>query len=325
MMYGFINLRYTAIKFPITYQNIMAHQSPWKRSFRFLWPVAFFAFAMASPLAFEASVVSWESEQEAKRQFIRQLRKSMGLNQDNLSVHNQTEVETESFGQLINENLYLGQYIIKTTEMRFNYFYVLIFKTIATFTITILIPFLLLAYYNLQIIRVLKHRARLRDRPANQSEASRTAKQEEARRAKVILYALTPLFACCHIPTFILGVHDCYNLDKLKMSIEHGCLSTPFWAMVVSSLSYLSVTLYSSLCCTLYCVCSHDFRTVLMKKIKDWRQRYFSRTQDVGVQHSLPQTGATSVPDENFAEGLELMEAGSLEANEGREAPLQNV
>ena len=62
----------------------------------------------------------------------------------------------------------LEHYELTPSDLRFNEHYVLYYKNIANFLLTMIFPFTLLAFYNFRIISVLRRRRRLTNRPLQQ-------------------------------------------------------------------------------------------------------------------------------------------------------------
>lgn len=149
------------------------------------------------------------------------------------------------------------------SKLRFNQHYVLLYKSLANFVLTMILPFGLLVFYNWRIISVLRRRRRLTNRPL-QSQNSRSVqlKAEEARKSYV-LFAITFMFIVCHSVRFILGIHECLSVQEYQEGVRNHCNPSPLWVLILQSVSNLLLTLNSSLCSMLYCLTSRDFQNEL--------------------------------------------------------------
>ena len=189
---------------------------------------------------------------------------------------------------------------LSPTTLRFNEHYVLLYKNVANFLLTMVVPFTLLVFYNCRIIGVLRRRQRLINRPI-QAPNSRSSqlKVQEARKSYVLL-AITVLFMTCHSVRFVLGIHECYSVRDYQAGVRNHCNPSPLWVLVLQSVSNLLLTLNSSLCSILYCLTSRDFQNELKthyawlkEQVSPSEERHIAQLVELELQRGSSTGGAS--------------------------------
>ena len=86
----------------------------------------------------------------------------------------------------------------------------------------------------------------------------------------------------CHIPRFLINLHEFFILDFLRKSLapvkdgQKVCATFPIWALAVTSISQCLLTLNSSSNFYIYCFTSPTFRNVLRRWILQFRNFFSS-------------------------------------------------
>ena len=158
--------------------------------------------------------------------------------------------------------------VVSLADLRLNPNYVLWYKNVATTVFTLMLPLLLLCFWNFKTFSVMKRRSRLRNRPLSNAGGSerRTdeqsaddinpfipnvlnrksyqAKAEEARKARV-LFVIVVLFFICNIPRIVINLEESYGVIVAAYNKEE-CYSIPFWALILNCFSQLLITINAS-------------------------------------------------------------------------------
>ena len=180
---------------------------------------------------------------------------------------------------------------VSPSTVRFNYYYVILYRNIATFTLTIVMPFALLVYYNYQVMSVIRRRRRMRNRP-NVTPTSRSAilKAKETQRSYV-MFSMTLFFIICHSMRFVLRITECFNVEDYQEGLTNNCDPSPFWFLVVESVSNFLLVLNSSICSTIYCLTCSDFRKMALNEFGRFKKKF----EMSGSINSSSSTSSTNV------------------------------
>ena len=182
-------------------------------------------------------------------------------------------------------------------DLRLNPHYVMWYKNLATMVVTLLIPLILLGFWNFKTFSVMQRRSRLKNRPLNNIEDTHDrstvsiegnpfipplnnrsaiqAKADEARKAKV-LFAIVFLFLVCNIPRIILNLEESFNVFSKNYYLilyrdnkgKKPCYSTPYWTLILNCFSQLLVTINASICSVVYCIMCSLFRSEMVDTMK---------------------------------------------------------
>lgn len=163
------------------------------------------------------------------------------------------------------------------------------YKNVATTMVTLILPLTLLFFWNSRTSEVMKRRSRLRNRPQTsrqlsdenpfiqgQVRASTQAKNEEARKAKV-LFAIVFMFFACNIPRIILNLEESYNVFSKNYNMimnsddedDVPCYSAPYWTLMLNCFSQFLIVVNASVCSLVYCVMDRIFRSKVMNLLAD--------------------------------------------------------
>lgn len=91
----------------------------------------------------------------------------------------------------------------------------------------------------------MQRRLRLKNRPQQLESKANLAKEEEAKKAK-ILFAIVILFSVCNIPRIVLNFEETYSYWTHKALQQQGspeCNAVPLWALMLNILSQLLLTI----------------------------------------------------------------------------------
>ena len=149
------------------------------------------------------------------------------------------------------------------TPLRLNDHYVIWYKNVASCVVTVLVPFVLLVFWNWNTWQVIQRRQRNRHRPTIHLKAA-VAKEEEAKKAK-ILFVIVILFLACNALRLILNLQEMVTMHVYQAAFKLGCNPVPFWAMVTNTVSKFLLTLNAALGVPVYCVMSRDFRRQFLR------------------------------------------------------------
>lgn len=149
------------------------------------------------------------------------------------------------------------------TPLRLNDHYVIWYKNVASCLVTVVVPFVLLVFWNWNTWKVIQRRQRNRHRPTLHLKAA-VAKEEEAKKAK-ILFVIVILFLACNTLRLVLNVQEMATMHVYRAAFDLGCNPVPFWVMVTNTVSKFLLTLNAALGVPVYCVMSRDFRRQFLR------------------------------------------------------------
>eukprot|EP00095_Tigriopus_kingsejongensis_P007774 snap_masked-scaffold154_size301342-processed-gene-2.15 protein:Tk07774 transcript:snap_masked-scaffold154_size301342-processed-gene-2.15-mRNA-1 annotation:"GJ15814" len=264
--------RYMAVRCPVKYHNDNSGLNPWRRAVTLGLPVVLFSSIFIIPVFFEASLETKlvKLQEHEAAHFNSQLELDSDPDMSYDAVDN-SPLKIDHNYSLFWLSLFPPEprftnvtiHELTPSGLRFNQHYVLLYKSLANFLLTMILPFSLLVFYNWRIISVLRRRRRLTNRPLQaQNSRSVQLKAEEARKSYV-LFAITFMFIVCHSVRFILGIHECLSVQEYQEGVRNHCNPSPLWVLILQSVSNLLLTLNSSLCSILYCLTSRDFQNEL--------------------------------------------------------------
>jgi hypothetical protein len=151
----------------------------------------------------------------------------------------------------------------RPTKLREDPDYILWYINIANLTITCVVPFVLLSFFNCKIYKSLKKR--LLRRASMVSQSSHDTRNKEIRQT-FVLFAIVALFVICHALRVILNVEELSNVGKsYQQRLEKRCVN--FWAVVVTPLSTILLQINSSSSFFIYCFFDPIYRDLLKSSI----------------------------------------------------------
>ena len=237
-------LRHNAIKNPLSY-TVRARQetsgSP-GNEIRYIFPVMLGAVVFYSPKFFEFKII----------QTFDKCVNSSGINKSEVI-----------------DNCTYKDYHINETSIRQNKDFILWYLNIFNHIITILIPFILLVYFNVGIYKGMKKfkRRRPSSRKKSKSKESTTkclpSNPNDNNEQSIIIFGLVIAFISCHILRVILNVQEMINFEWKFKEIAAGCFGVRFWAMFLIPISEFLLLTNSSANFFIYYFFHKDFRSLL--------------------------------------------------------------
>ena len=215
------------------------------------------------------------------------------------------EVKMGSYTQNIYQNDILtgtrNISIAVPSDLRKNKVYVIAWVNVAKLIVHGIIPFVSLSILNYRIYSGMIRRKPFEGSQRSQiqksiKEANRNQntnenlKQENSvsqrkaneRKQAIVLFIIIFMHLICHIPRFLINLHEFFILDYLRETlapvkdVQKLCASFPIWALAVTSISQCLLTLNSSSNFYIYCFTSPTFRNVLRRWVLQFRNFFLS-------------------------------------------------
>jgi hypothetical protein len=157
--------------------------------------------------------------------------------------------------------------IIRLSSWRTNYFYVLLYRTIADILITGIIPVICLSYFNYKILKGKKSFIQRRStivRVPKENPNSRTnlSTNHEISQA-ITLFAIVILLVLCHLLRIIMRISEWANYSTEMEEMEKGCHKEPYWLTILTPFSECLVRLNSSINFFIYWIWNEQFRKIV--------------------------------------------------------------
>ena len=270
--------RYRAVCNPVEYHINTQGTNPWKKmSISYVLPVVVVSSLFSIPKFFEVKMVAY----------------TQNIYQNNILTG------TRNIS------------IAVPSDLRKNKVYVIAWVNIAKLIVHGIIPFVSLTILNYRIYCGMIRRnpfdvgqrsqIQKRIKEANRNQNTKKAlKQENSvsqrkaneRKQAIVLFIIIFMHLICHIPRFLINLHEFFNLDFLIETLapvkdgQKVCASFPIWALAVTSISQCLLTLNSSSNFYIYCFTSPTFRNVLQRWILQFRN-FFSSICPMFTQQSL--------------------------------------
>ena len=171
------------------------------------------------------------------------------------------------------------RYYISETLMRRNKKYILWYLNVLNHIVTIIIPFILLVYFNLSIYKEMKifirrrpsSRRKIKNKEAtNSSNESKSNKslQPDKNEQSVIILSLVLMFLSCHLLRVVLNIQESVYFEWKFAELEKGCAGVKFWAMILVPFSEFMLLANSSGNFFIYYLFQKDFRNEIRIKLK---------------------------------------------------------
>ena len=259
--------RYRAVCNPVKYHINTQGTNPWKKMIiSYALPVVVFSLLFSMPKFFEVKMGGY----------------SQNIYQDNILTG------TRNIS------------IAVPSDLRKNKVYVIAWINVAKLIVHGIIPFVSLTILNYGI-----YSGMIRQRPgdggqssqirknieeANENQNTKEALKQERevqrkaneRKHAIVLFIIVFMHLICHIPRFLINLHEFFILDFLRETLapvkdgQKVCASFPIWALAVTSISQCLLTLNSSSNFYIYCFTSPTFRNVLQRWILQFRNFFSS-------------------------------------------------
>ena len=170
-------------------------------------------------------------------------------------------------------------YYISETLVRRNKKYIFWYLNVLNHFVTIIIPFVLLVYFNLGIYKEMKtfirrrpsSRRKVRNRKEeNSSTASKSLKtlEPDKNEQSVIILSLVLMFLSCHLLRVVLNIQESVFYEWKFAELEKGCAGVKFWAMILVPFSEFMLLANSSANFFIYYLFQKDFRNEIRTKFK---------------------------------------------------------
>ena len=184
-------------------------------------------------------------------------------------------------------------YFINETLMRRNKRYILWYLNILNHILTIIIPFILLLYFNLGIYKEMKtfirrrpsSRRKIKDkRSKNTSNTSKSMRleQPDKNEQSAIIFSLILMFLLCHLLRVVLNIQESVYFEWKFDQLDKGCPGVRYWAMMLVPFSEFMLLTNSSANFFIYYLFQNDFRNEIRTKLESkglcWKNKL--RNQD---------------------------------------------
>ena len=289
--------RYRAVKFPIRYtEEMKAPHVVTRRLFLYTITVIFLSVVYNFSYFFELKVkhVTISKHCDEKLQ----------------SANSTTLVEdaeiVEKITNLTHGNISNFKAALERTELGKNEDYLKYYRFITRLMISGIIPFVVLIYFNIEILRAIKKNNRLRRRLAVAQPLSRlvsvqstrcesldsgpikvtnsmltaTSKQEQKRQQEdnlaKLFVVMVVAFLCCNSLKFALNFYDGINV---KHKVEE-------WYRIISFFSNILVLINSSMNMGIYCIMNIKFRKDLIELCKSFMPTKQAHRSSIKSRHT---------------------------------------
>ena len=91
-----------------------------------------------------------------------------------------------------------------------------------------------------------------------------------------MLFAIVAIFFVSHTIRFFLNVHEFFNLEMLKFTLEENCQIFNIWATAVASISHCIMTTNCSTNFLIYAYNSKMFRCMLKQSIVKYKMKLYT-------------------------------------------------
>ena len=218
------------------------------------------------------------------------------------------------------------EYEIIVTRLRSNNYYNLWYINIANLVVTAAIPFVSLAYLNLNIYFKFKqyNKRQSLSKPATSSISIDQTQKKVRKREKdmvqqtMILFSIVVLFVLFHTLRIVLNLEEFSTLEKRKRAKENGCEWLQYWTIIAAAISHLLLQINSSINFVIYCYFNKSFRY----ELSSWLNRIvvFFKKDTREVEKTLPDVRVDSMPLEHrqeiaIVEEVEQDEPAELDKN----------
>ena len=213
------------------------------------------------------------------------------------------------------------EYEIIVTHLRSNNYYNLWYINIANLVVTAAVPFISLAYLNLNIYFEFKQyidrqslsKAATSSITVNQLQKKFRKREKDLVQQTMILFSIVVLFVLFHTLRIVLNVEEFLTLEKRKRAKETGCEWLQYWTIIAAPLSHLLLQINSSINFVIYCYFNRSFRyelSSLLNRVVVYFKKDTIQVENTDVKINAiptkrPQEFAT-IEDIEVAEQLEL-------------------
>ena len=213
------------------------------------------------------------------------------------------------------------EYEIIVTHLRSNNHYNLWYINIANLVVTAAVPFLSLAYLNLNIYFEFKQyidrqslsKAATSSITVHQLQKKFRKREKDLVQQTMILFSIVVLFVLFHTLRIVLNVEEFLTLEKRKRAKETGCEWLQYWTIIAAPLSHLLLQINSSINFVIYCYFNRSFRyelSSLLNRVVVYFKKDTIQVENTNLNINAmplkrPQEFAT-IEDIEVAEQLEL-------------------
>ena len=165
-----------------------------------------------------------------------------------------------------------NDYLIKETSLRRNKSYIFWYSNVLNHIITIVMPLILLVYFNYGIymeLKIFRRRQPSSKRKVNDVRELKNKLHEaeiEKSEQSVIIISLVFMFVLCHLLRAVLNVQELAYFEWKFEEIARGCSGVKYWAMILVPFSEFMLLTNSSANFFIYFFFHHDFRNQLQKR-----------------------------------------------------------
>ena len=171
-----------------------------------------------------------------------------------------------------------GEPIIKWKELRLNPDYVLYYKGIGRLIVTVIMPFSIVLYFNVNTYKIIKKRRnsklnmdydkkkkcneRIKKNPfvmRAHFNSKRSHKNSEETLSMIFL-AISCLFLICHFPRFVMDSHDAIFAEDLLECEKARYFQYSLWNVITIYVGDILLALNNSLNSAIYCIFSSKYR-----------------------------------------------------------------
>ena len=117
---------------------------------------------------------------------------------------------------------------------------------------------------------------------AAQAQAANEESYKEERRCAAVLFTIVILFFVSHAPRILLNFYEFFAIEEFK----DPCYHIPLWAMILTCVSLLFMTINSSVNFFVYCFANSLFRQEILERWTKFKAIF--RTSNNQSNHQLP-------------------------------------
>ena len=288
-------IRHSAIKNPLNYK---ARSEENARSYmsvvNYITPVFLSSILFYSPKFFEFNISH-----------------SHEMCQTNYSVQNTSEnIQVRPF----------HDYLITETNLRKNKSYIFWYSNIFNHIVTLVLPLILLVFFNLGIYFELKSfksrqpssRRQMQDTKSITNDKGKKQEEKNRNEQSIIVISLVFMFILCHFIRAVLNIQELVNFEWKFTEITRGCAGVKYWAMVLVPFSEFMLLTNSSANFFIYFLFHNEFRHLIQKR----RDQMITGVKDK-MNYSRTNCGNVSTNVQPQQSTIEFFECNGISGTSG--------
>ena len=154
------------------------------------------------------------------------------------------------------------------TQIRNDPDYIMWYINVSNLVVTVVIPGLLLGFFNYKISKSLRGSNMLRQSMVSRHSRQHSGQHETDHKRTLVLFAIVVMFVVCHALRIILNIEEVVNLAKISDEEDRLCPPLRFWAVVIIPISALLIQINACGILFIYCFCDTLCKKVLISRMR---------------------------------------------------------